>query len=331
MKTISYMVLFLWLTSQILAQNITPADSIETLIQNGEFNQARDILKTNYAKDDEDPQTNYWLAILALRDTLYDDAIDFLDVSIEGDENNAEYYYMLGQAYGMKAQNVGAITAAFTAPKVKNNWLKALELNPNHIEAMWGLFQYYINAPAILGGDNEEAKKLADALVKEDPTRGYNMLAYFYVVVEENMVEADKAIEKSMTFTSDERTNRIVLNSNTNLLNRLGYQFLSQDDFDNSYKYFKWAIRLRPDFENPYDSMGDYFSAATQFDSALVYYEKALKINPDFAVSKYNKGLMLEKLGEKDQALIEYREIIEKYPDSNYAEQAEERLEKLEK
>ena len=78
MKTISYMVLFLWFTSQIMAQNNTTTDSIETLIQNGEIDQVRDILKASYAENDEDPQTNYWLAILALRDTLYDDAIDFL-------------------------------------------------------------------------------------------------------------------------------------------------------------------------------------------------------------------------------------------------------------
>jgi len=330
MKITAIMILTLWLTSQLMSQNNSTTDSVENLIQNGEINKAREILNGSYAEDDEDPQTNYWLAILALRDTLYDDAIDFLDVAIDGDENNAEYYYVLGQAYGVKAQNVGAFTAAFTAPKVKSSWLRTLELNPKHIEARWGLFQFYINAPGILGGDDEEAKKIADALVHDDPPRGYNMLAYFYAVVDENMVEADKALAKSMTYNSDEKTNRIVLNSNTNLLNRLGYQFLRQEDYMNSYKYFKWAIRLRPDFENPYDSMGDYFSAVTQNDSALIYYEKALTIKPDFTVSKYKKGLMLEKLDKKDQAIAVYREIIEKYPESNFAEQASDRLEEFE-
>ncbi len=75
--------------------------------------------------------------------------------------------------------------------------------------------------------------------------------------------------------------------------------------------------------------MGDYFSAVAQFDSALIYYEKALKIRPDFTVSKYNKSLMLEKLGKKDQAIAVYREIIEQDPESNYADQAKERLEEL--
>jgi len=314
----------------LTAQTNINTNSVETLINKGEIETAKKILSKNYEENDEDPQTNYWLAFLALRDTLYDDAIDYLDVAIEGDENNAEYYYLLGRAYGIKAQNSGAITAAFAAPKVKSNWIKTLEINPDHIQAKWGLFQFYINAPGIMGGDEEEAKKLADDLEKNDPPRGYNMLGIYYAVVDENMEEADKAITKSMTYDSDEETRRIVLNSNTNLLNRLGYQFLNQEDYDNSYKYFKWAIRLRPDFENPYDSMGDHFSAVAQFDSALTYYGKALKINPDFTVSKYNKGLTLEKLGKKDQAISIYHELIKADATSNYAEQASDRLEELE-
>ena len=79
MKITAIMILTLWLTSQLMSQNNSTTDSVENLIQNGEINKAREILNGSYAEDDEDPQTNYWLAILALRDTLYDDAIDFLE------------------------------------------------------------------------------------------------------------------------------------------------------------------------------------------------------------------------------------------------------------
>jgi len=330
MKIWLYLFLVFGISLSLNAQMNTTSDSIETYIRSGETTKARYILKDKYDKNDEDPVTNYWLGVLALHDTLYDDAIDYFDVAIEGDENNAEYYFQLGRAYGMKAQNSGAITAAFAAPKIKSNWIKTLEIDPNHIPAKWGLFQFYINAPGVVGGDDDEAKKFADDLSINDPPRGYNMLAYYYAVVEEDLPKADEALNKSMTFDSDEETNRIIINSNTNLLNQLGYRFLNQDDYENSYKYFKWAIRLRPDFENPYDSMGDHFSAVSQYDSALIYYNKALEIRPDFAVSMYNRGLMLEKLGEKDQAVAAYRNLIKIDPESNYADQAAERLEELE-
>jgi tetratricopeptide (TPR) repeat protein len=181
-----------------------------------------------------------------------------------------------------------------------------------------------------MGGDDEEAKKLADDLSVKNPPRGYNMLAYYYAVVEEDLTKTDEALTKSMTYNSDKETNRFVINTNTNLLNQLGYRFLNQEDFKNSYKYFKWAIRLRPDYENPYDSMGDHFSATAQYDSALIYYEKAISINPKFTVSKFNRGLMFEKLGKIAQAITIYHEIIDNHPNSNYADQAADRLDELE-
>ena len=317
--------LFLSLNAQVNA----PADSIETLIGNGNFSTAREILELRYDRDDEDPVTNYWLAVLALRDTLYDDAIDYLDDAIDVDESNADYYFLLGRAYAMKTQNSGAITAAFAAPKIKSSWEKTLELDPDHIQAKWGLFQFYINAPGVVGGDDEEAKKLADDLVINDPPRGYNMLAYYYAVVDEDLPKADEALTKSMSVDTDEETKRIIINSNTNLLNQLGYRFLNQEDFSNSHKYFKWAISLRPDYENPYDSMGDYFAETAQFDSALIYYEKALAIRPDFTVSIYNKGRMLVKLGKKEQAITIFKDLIRDFPEDRYADQAADRLDEL--
>jgi tetratricopeptide (TPR) repeat protein len=180
-----------------------------------------------------------------------------------------------------------------------------------------------------MGGDDDEAKKLAEDLSVKDPPRGYNMLAYYYALVDEDLPKADEAIKKSMSFDSDKETSRIVLNSNANLLNQLGYSFLNREDFVNSHKYFKWAISLRPDYENPYDSMGDYYATTAQFDSAIIYYEKALAIRPEFTVSIYNKGLMLEKLGKKDQAIVIYKGLIQKYPENRYADQAADRLEAL--
>ena len=122
MRIIFNMIFSMTLFLSVSAQDFIPSDSIEVIIQRGEFGRARDILMRQYVQDDTDPSTNYWLAILALRDTLYDDAIDYLDVAIESNDKNADYYFILGSAYAQKAQNAGAISAAFAAPKVKDNW-----------------------------------------------------------------------------------------------------------------------------------------------------------------------------------------------------------------
>ena len=58
--------------------------------------------------------------VYSLMQNNYDDAIDYFDDAIEADENNHLYYNMLGNAYGMKAQNSGALKAAFAAPKANS-------------------------------------------------------------------------------------------------------------------------------------------------------------------------------------------------------------------
>ncbi len=103
----------------------------------------------------------YWLGFISLIENNYDDAINYLDAAIEGDENNHLYYNMLGNAYGMKAQNSGLFKAAFAAPKAKSNWEKALELKPDYLRAKQALFQYYLRAPGIMGGDDDKAKEMA--------------------------------------------------------------------------------------------------------------------------------------------------------------------------
>jgi len=143
MKIILNLVILIILILPVFAQEFLPSDSIQAIIQSGEFARARDLLMRQYVQDENDPSTNYWLAILALRDTLYNDAIDYMDVAIEGDTDNADYYFILGSAYAQKSQNAGALSAAFAAPKVKDNWIKALEIDPTHLNARWGLFQYY--------------------------------------------------------------------------------------------------------------------------------------------------------------------------------------------
>ena len=322
---LNILIISVW-TLALTAQETAQSDVIEELIQQQEFSKARDILMRQYVANDEDPETNYWLAVLALRDTLYDDAIDYLDVAIEGDENNAQYYYMLGSAYAVKTQNAGAIKAAFSASSIKSNWQKALEIDPDHLQARWGLFQFFLNAPGILGGDQDEAKKLAENHVVKDPGEGHMMLARYYWFSEENIEKTEDELTQSLDAETDEDSYKRIRYMGTDLLNRLGYRFLNKKDYDKSEKYFKWAIKVTPEYQNPYDSMGDYFAAVAKYDSALVYYEKAVSIKPDFTVSLFNKAETLYNLGKKDESLVFFRQLIDKFPGDRYAKKAKDRL-----
>ena len=62
------------------------------------------------------------------------------------------------------------------------------------------------------------------------------------------------------------------------LVNSLGYTFLSQKNFTQSYSFFEMNIKNYPKSFNVYDSMGDYYDAVGGKQKAIEYYEKALVI-----------------------------------------------------
>ena len=80
-------------------------------------------------------------------------------------------------------------------------------------------------------------------------------------------------------------------------LNRLGYQYLRKDEFENAINVFKINIELYPNSSNTYDSTGDAYAKMKDTVKAIEYYKKALTINPENRSSKRN----LEKLTSKNQ------------------------------
>jgi len=326
LKSILYVLIVISFSS---AQN-DRLEEAKKFIEQREFELAKPILEFLYEENEENPDVNYWFGVYSLMQNNYDDAIDYFDVAIEGDENNYRYYYMLGNAYGMKAQNAGVFKAAFAAPKAKSNWEKTLELKPDFLNAKQALFQYYLYVPGIMGGDEDKAKEIADDLTKLHPALGHVHLANYYLVAEENPDKANLELQQSLKVDSTDTLYDRIIDGNLDILNNLGYHYLRNENTQESRKCFKQAIELAPNTANPYDSMGDYYAKVVKYDSALICYENALKRNPKFAASKLNKGKMLEKLNRKQEARLVYKDILESHADSDYADDAEDRLDELE-
>ena len=72
--------------------------------------------------------------------------------------------------------------------------------------------------------------------------------------------------------------NRII---NERVLNRLGYQYMRERDFERALGIFKINNILYPKSSNTYDSMADAYLRMKDTTNAVTYYKKALSINPE--------------------------------------------------
>lgn len=93
---------------------------------------------------------------------------------------NANYQYKYGGALGMKALSVNKFKALGIIGDVKEAFLKAAALDPEHIETRWALVELYMQLPGIIGGSKSKSLKYANELEVLSKVDGYLAKGYIY-------------------------------------------------------------------------------------------------------------------------------------------------------
>ncbi len=153
---IVFIACFVFLATGTHAQSAV--DSARKLFDAGEFKNAEALLHAEISKSPRDAALHYWLAKCAFE--LYDDdlAVSSAERAVELDPKNAEYHYFLGTTSGYKAEHSNWFSGLSLARKTQHEFLTAVQLNPDHLEAQRDLISFYIAAPGIAGGGDEKAE-----------------------------------------------------------------------------------------------------------------------------------------------------------------------------
>lgn len=94
-------------------------------------------------------------------DGQYRNAISYLEKAVAEDPRNSQYYDWLGKAYGRRAEESSFLTALPYANKTRAAFEKAAALDPANLEALGDLFEYYLQAPGIVGGGVDKAEEVS--------------------------------------------------------------------------------------------------------------------------------------------------------------------------
>lgn len=165
--------------------------------------EARAAFETLLKTEPQNAEVPYYLGRLEVRAKNTDAAIDRFNAAIALNGRNATYYLELGSAYGSKAQSAGLLGKASAASKTRAAFEKAVEIDPQNFEAQSALFQYYMQAPGIMGGGFDKALAQTEVLIKLDPVRGKNAKANLYVR-EKKYDEAFAIFEETLTVNADD-------------------------------------------------------------------------------------------------------------------------------
>lgn len=98
----------------------------------------------------------------------YQHAVSCLQKAAELDPANPEFLADYGGASMELASRTRSISAA---TKGRAAMEKAIELNPDNLDAREGLYQYYLRAPFFVGGSTAKAEQQLEEIRRRDPDR----------------------------------------------------------------------------------------------------------------------------------------------------------------
>src|SRR5271165_1713877 len=146
----------------------------EELYQRTEYRSALDILL---------PLSPKSAAVYALigktyyLDGQYKNSTTYSDKAVAEDSLNSSYYDWLGKAFGRRAEQSSFLTALAYARKTRESFEKAVVLDEANLEALGDLFEYYLEAPGMVGGGIDKAENVAARIRRQNEAEGHYVLA----------------------------------------------------------------------------------------------------------------------------------------------------------
>lgn len=243
----------------------------------------------------------YQQGVDALMKFYFEDGRNYMELAVQEDpEFPLPYLFLLRLDFGDVDR------------EQKTAWFKKLA-NP---EEHWTPFERRLIEMALMKIDPEQPEEKEQAKQKmEEFLREYaSRLEVFYLLLQPYMQLEDDP-HKLVAYY--ERLHHMFPN-NVQILNQLGYFYVSLGEPEKARSVFEKYVFIRPDEPNPYDSYGEYLYNTGQFGPAEDKFRKALEKKPDFLLSRSHLALALIRQGKIDAALIELNELESSETRLNY-------------
>jgi hypothetical protein len=146
--------------------------------------------------------------------------------------------YALGRVYGQQAMNASVFKMPGLAAKTKEQFARAVELDPQLYEARSGLAQYYLMAPGFAGGSVAKARELAAEARQPEHARLIRILIAAH--------EKDWAAAEKEVVALRPGDDRLLQRELRNARMRLGSEFIDQKAFGKARAQFEIVQRDHP-------------------------------------------------------------------------------------
>ncbi len=284
--------------------------------QQHKYTKARHIYTAVLENNPQNAQAHFRLGLLDLRQFKnIDSAVKHLKAALELDGQNAEYHFILAEAYAALFIEANIFMKIPLMNKARQHLERATQLNPDNVLYIEGLIQYFAYVPRILGGSKKKAHLLADSMEHIDAYAGLLSHAGIY------SFEGEK--EQAVMFYQK----AIDLNPvDGRGYYRFGYFYLDEKQYEEAITQFKKYVEVAPDSAESHHSLGEAFFSINQYREASNSFLLALRQDPRNTSSIYRLAQCYEHLNSYEEALQHYKKYVELVPAGSRVDNAREKI-----
>lgn len=265
---------------------------------------------------DPEVQFRYGQALLGIGKA--DAAITALKAAVSSDPKNGVYHRLLGEAYGLQAQQAmadgskGMFGMLGLMKSARAEFESAATLAPADVQAHVDLASYYIMVPGIMGGSYSKAHDQEVLIDKLDAVQGLQ-------------VRASEAGNKDDTAAAEALLKQAVTEDKTaDSLVQLGIFYSDAKRYDDALKTFRDAEAKDP------KTYGAWYQAGKTAGIAKAHYDEGVEslkhylsfadlpdTMPSVAWAHYRLGKLYAAEGQAEQAKTEYQTAANLNTDSD--------------
>ncbi|MHB1022490.1 MAG: tetratricopeptide repeat protein [Acidobacteriaceae bacterium] len=158
-------------SAPLLAAN-TESDAY-TALEQGRADEAISLLKPLIAANANNSEAHNLLCRVYYSEGNLDAAVRECQTAVDQSPNSSTYHLWLARALGDKADHASIFSAFGMAKQVARNFELAVKLDPNNVDALTDLGEFYLEAPGIVGGGVDKAQQVASQLEGKNASRAH--------------------------------------------------------------------------------------------------------------------------------------------------------------
>lgn len=256
--------------------------------------------------DDMDAYGALTVAVTNDADTARRDAaLKRLEACVTALPNAAMCHFGVGAVLGVNAMSQGMVAGLRSVGRIRESFVKALEIDPLFYAARSSLVQFYLTVPGIAGGSVSKARDVANAASGKQPEHA-KLLLGMVALDQKDYPQAERVVASVRAGSDKELAGDVQA-----FWPQLGIAYLSDKQVAKARAVFERAVQEAPQQAIGHYGVGRALAEAGEADAAIAAYQRAAPLDGAAALPiDYRLGMAWQAKGERDKARAAFTRFI---------------------